>query len=138
VSNPNQRISPALRGEIRSAFERVHDKANRDVVDFNIIDMIQSPCSGRRNQYAVTARALGRDRSPGGDQIDWSREVFGACVLDSSLTHVVKCFPPFPSYRWGDTIAYFDLNAAADSIVVWEEGETYADFGGRFAYPCDP
>jgi hypothetical protein len=136
VSKPNQRITPALKNEIKSVFARAHDKANRDLVDFNIIDMIQSPCLARPYQYAVTARAVGRDRVAGGVKTDWSRELFGVVLLDSSLAHVVKSFPPFPSYRWGDTVAYFDLDAAADSIVVWEEGEMYADFGARFAYSC--
>jgi len=138
VSKPDRRIDPALKKEIKSIFAKAHDKANRDIVDFNIIDMIQSPCVGRRNQYAVTARAVGRDRAPGHPEVDWSRELFGACLLDSSLTHVVESFPLFPSYRLGDTVAYFDLDAAADSIVVWEEGDTYSDFGGRFAYSCAP
>ena len=70
--------------------------------------------------------------------MNWSRELFGVCLLDSSLSRVVGSFPPFPSYRWVDTTVYFDLDAPADSIVVWEEGATYADFGGRFAYPCAP
>jgi hypothetical protein len=127
-----------LKNEIRSVFAKAHDKANREIVDFNIIDLIQAPCARRRSQYAVTARAVGRDRAPGGPQMDWSRELFGVCILDSSLSRVTKSFAPFPSYRWADTTVYFDLDASEDSIVVWEEGSTYSDVGGRFAYPCSP
>jgi len=70
--------------------------------------------------------------------MDWSRELFGVCLLDSSLTRVTKSFPPVPSFRWADTTLYFDLEASDDSIVVWEEGTTYSDEGGRFSYPCAP
>ena len=138
VPSPDQRIGPGLKNEIRSVFAKVHDKANREIVDFNIIDLIQTPCARRRSQYAVTARAVGRDRAPGGPQMDWTRELFGVCILDSSLSHVTKSFTPFPSYRWADTTVYFDVDASDDSIVVWEEGSTYSDEGGRFAYPCGP
>jgi len=138
VPSPDQRIGPGLKNEIRSVFAKAHDKANREIVDFNIIDLIQTPCARRRSQYAVTARAVGRDRAPGGPQMDWSRELFGVCILDSSLSRVTKSFAPFPSYRWADTTVYFDLDASDDSIVVWEEGSTYSDIGGRLAYPCGP
>ena len=138
VEHPDQRIGPTLKREIKSTFARTFDKANRDLVDFNLIDLIRGPCSAHPMYYAVTARAVGRDRAPGRAEIDWSRELFAAFVLDSSLTRVIKSFPPFPSYRWLDTTAYFDLNAPDDSLVVWAEGTTYADYGGRFAYPCNP
>lgn len=138
VSKPDQGLSAALKNEIKDTLAKTHDRANRDLVEFNIVDMIQSPCRARRSQYAVIARAVGQDRAPGHAEMDWSRELFGVCLLDSSLTQVVKSLPPFPSYRWKDTVAYFDLDAAADSIVVWEEGEMYADFGRRLAYPCAP
>ncbi len=138
VKSPDQRIGPALREEIRRVFAKVHDKANREIVDFNIIDLIRGPCSRRRREYAVTARAVGRDRAPGRPEMDWTRELFGVCLLDSSLAHVTKSFAPFPSHSWADATAYFDLEAPGDSIIVWEEGATYSDFGGRFAYPCSP
>jgi hypothetical protein len=136
VTSPERRIGPRLKNEIRSVFAKVHDKVNREIVDFNIIDLIQEPCASGQRQYAVTARAVGRDRASGGPKMDWTRELFGVCIIDSSLTHVTKSFAPFPTYRWADTTVYFDLDAPDDSIVVWEEGTTYSDVGGRFAYPC--
>jgi hypothetical protein len=135
VSTPNQRIGAALTNEIKSIFVRAYDEANRDVVTFTIVDMIQSPCIARRYQYAVTATAKGRDRAPGHAERGWTRDLIGVCLLDSSLTHVVKAFPPFPAHG---CVAYFDLNAAPDSIAVWKEDEMYATFGGRFAYSCAP
>lgn len=135
VSTPNQRISAALTNEIKSIFVRAYDKAHRDVVTFTIIDMVQSPCIALRHQYAVTATAKGRDRASGHPDRDWIRDLIGVCLLDSSLTHVVKTFPPFPAHG---CVAYFDLSAAADSIVVWQEDEMYATSGGRFAYSCAP
>jgi hypothetical protein len=131
-------IKPSLRSKIRNVLVRAHDKANRDVVEFNLLELIRGPCASARTDYAVIARALGRDRMPGGPEMDWTRELFAVCILDSSLTQVTRTFTPFRSERWRDYIAYFDTEAADDSIVIWGEGETYGDSGGRLAYPCSP
>ncbi len=131
-------IGSTVRQELRAVFARVHDRADRDVVDFNILELIRGPCTAHRQDYAVIARAVGRDRKPGGPELDGTRELFGVCILDSSLSHVTRSFAPFPTARWADYNAYFDIDAPDDSIVVWGEGDTYSDESRRFAYPCGP
>jgi hypothetical protein len=133
-----KRIKPGLRSKIRDVLAKAHDRAHRDVVDFNILELMRSPCATSPSSYAVIARAVGRDREKGGPEMDWTRELFAVCILDSSLTQVTRTLTPFRSERWLDYTAYFDPEAADDSIVVWGEGETYGDSGMRLAYPCSP
>jgi hypothetical protein len=131
-------IKPEAKREIRDGFARAFDKANRDVAEFSVLELVKGPCAADPKAYAVIARALGRDRMPGGPDMDWTRELFGVFTLDSSLTRVTRSLAPFPSGRWLDYRAYFDLEAPEDSIVVWGEGDTYADDSRRHSYPCGP
>jgi hypothetical protein len=138
LTPPEKWIKPGLRSRIRDALAKVHDRAHRDVVDFNILELIRSPCAAIPSSYAVIARAVGRDREKGRPELYWTRELFGVCILDSSLTKVMRSFTPFPSERWADYDAYFDLDSPDDSIVVWSEGDMYRDNPVRHAYPCRP
>jgi len=124
-----------LKASIRASMAQVHDKAHRDIADFNLLEVMKAPCSAYPRGYAVLARAVGHDRQPGGPQFDLNRELFGVFLADSS-GNLVKAFTPFPSKRWDDFAAYFDLDASDDSIAVWAEGATYGDEEARFAYPC--
>ena len=138
LTDADRWIKPEAKREIRDVFARAFDKANRDVAEFSVLELVKGPCAAGPEDYAVIARALGRDRMPGGPDMDWTRELFGVFTLDSSLTRVTRNLAPFPSGRWLDYRAYFDLEAPEDSIVVWSEGDTYADDSKRHSYPCGP
>ena len=138
VEPAEKAVRPKLKEQIRADLARIHDKAGRNLAEFNILEVMKSPCISNPAGYAVLARAVGQDRAAGGPQFDLSRELFAVFLVNPSMTRVTKSFPPFPSKRWDDYAAYFDLDAADTTIVVWGEGATYGDEETRYTYPCAP
>ena len=136
LKDPQKRIPSALVAAMRRPFVAIFERANRDLLEFKVWEVIRGPCAAHSRDHAVIVRALGRDRKAGGPQYDADRELFGVFLVDPSFRRIERTFPAFPTHGWLDTTAYFDLDASADSIVVWTGGETYSEEGSRYAYSC--
>jgi hypothetical protein len=136
LKDPQKRIPSALVDGMRRPFVAIYDRANRDLLEFKVWEVVRGPCAAHPRDHAVIVRALGRDRKRGGPKFDPNRELFGVFLVDPSFRRIERTFPAFPTHGWLDTTAYFDLDASADSIVVWTGGMTYSEEGSRYAYAC--
>jgi hypothetical protein len=125
---------PALLGRLRAIF--AGKRPELDSVE--ILETMSEPCSSRRSSRALLAHALpSQKRLTTMGQPTWPYpEQFGIFVTDSAYARVEATLGMVQGTRWLDCTAYFDLEAADESVVVWTQGATYGDDHQRASFPC--
>lgn len=76
---------------------------------------------------------VARGTSPGEFKGDFSDELFGVFIVDSTLSTVMKTLETFPTRRWHDYAV--DLRRAGpDSLYLVGQGSSYGDEAIRRTY----
>lgn len=115
---------------VREAFVRVNPR----VVQVRLLEVVPNPASEQGREYALLATGVAPN--PGAD-IDFSNELFGVFVADSSLTSVRRVLEIFPTARWGDYDVRFE-RTRVDTLEVVGSGATYGDGTVRRVYNWAP
>lgn len=101
--------------KLKTAFKEKNPK----IETIHIIDV--RPSVSGDPKYFVLARGIRSDMDFKGD---FSDEMFGLFVVDSSLRNIEKVVEFIPTPRWNDTDVRIK-NVETDSITVEGKGQTY-------------
>jgi hypothetical protein len=111
-------IPLGLLDEMRSALRR----SDPQVGPPEVLEIMSPACPPDSSLVAVVVHAP----TPQG-MFGHTGEIFGVFLADRLLSRVVKTLEVFPELRQGDYTAFFVAEAAADSIIVIGQGESYGD-----------
>lgn len=113
------RRNSGLLDSVRQAFTA----KNPRIVRSRILEIRPNPAQPAGAEYAVLATGTAPNQ---GDEIDFTNELYGVFVTDSTLTRVLRVLDIFTTQRWGDYSVRFEP-VGFDSLVVVGSGIAHGD-----------
>ncbi len=132
-SAPPSRTPPRSVGLLQSVREALV-RVNPRVRQVRVLEVLPNPAVDSEQEYAVLTTGIAPNPGP---DIDFSNELFGVFVVDSSLTSVLRVLEVFPTARWGDYDVRFE-RTRVDTLEVVGSGATYGDGTVRRVYNWGP
>jgi hypothetical protein len=123
-ASPNPLLQ-LLRVELQRQNPRIHYVA--------IVELRPFPYPDPR-RYLMIGWGIRKDRNFSGD---FSDELYGFFVLDSSLSRIIKVLKIVATPRWLDYSFRFE-EVTADTIIVKGQGSTYGDQPHKFQFSWNP
>ena len=119
----------AAEPQLLRSLHEVFEHSNPRIRTVRVLEVQPSPATPLGDEYALLATGWAPQRS---GEVDFSDELFGVFVVDSTITKPLRILSIFPTQRWKDYWVRFE-RIGFDSLVVVGSGRAFGDQPMRLA-----